>query len=56
VFPGITKYAELRKKGIAQRDAVVELSPADIESCAGIEQWSHVGMTDYAIFSAEKPG
>jgi microcystin synthetase protein McyJ len=56
VFPGITKYAALRKQGISQSDAVVQLTPEEIASCAGIEQWNHVGMTDYGIFSAEKPG
>jgi microcystin synthetase protein McyJ len=55
VFPWITKYMPLRRTGLSQKDAVVELTPAEIERCAGIEQWESVGMTGYAIFSAEKP-
>jgi microcystin synthetase protein McyJ len=56
VFPGATKYAELRKAGRSMKDAVVELSAQEIEKCYGIENWEPTGLTDYVIFSAKKPG
>jgi microcystin synthetase protein McyJ len=55
VFPFTTRYAELRKQGVTQADAVVTLPQEDIDRCAGIEQWAHIGMTDYYVVSAEKP-
>jgi microcystin synthetase protein McyJ len=55
VFPFCTKYMALRRQGVAQADAVVELTPEEIERCAGIDEWAHVGLTDYFIVSAEKP-
>lgn len=56
VFPFCTKYGELRKKGVAQSEAIVECTPEEIESSAWADQWAHIGMNDYYIFSAEKPG
>ncbi len=55
VFPGCTKYASLRKQGRSMADAIVELTQEEIDRCEGIEQWSHIGMTDYFVASAEKP-
>ncbi|HVU00576.1 MAG TPA: methyltransferase domain-containing protein [Polyangiaceae bacterium] len=56
VFPGATKYAELRKAGKSMQDSVVSLTPQEIESCYGIKNWEPTGLTDYVIFSAQKPG
>jgi microcystin synthetase protein McyJ len=55
VFPGVTKYTELRNSGVPMKDAVVELTPEEIEQCYGIDRWSVFGFTDYSIFSAQKP-
>jgi microcystin synthetase protein McyJ len=55
VFPGATKYAELRKSGVTMKDAVVSLSEKEIQDCYGIKNWEPTGLTDYVIFSAEKP-
>lgn len=55
VFPGSTKYRELREKRVPMRDAVIELSPEEIEQCYGIEGWALTGFTDYFIFAADKP-
>lgn len=55
VFPGTVKYRTLRLQGIAMEDAVVELSPADIATCFGLEDWKLTGFTDYLIFTADKP-
>jgi microcystin synthetase protein McyJ len=52
VFPGATKYAELRKRGVPMKDAVVDVSPDEIRAVYGIEKWEPTGLTDYVIFSA----
>ncbi|MEY4582835.1 MAG: hypothetical protein RL701_7538 [Pseudomonadota bacterium] len=55
VFPGTLKYSELRRAGATLNDAVIpELSPAEIEQ--GIKAWAPLGLTDYIIASADKPG
>jgi hypothetical protein len=38
------------------KEATIELSPEEIESCYGIDQWELTGFTDYVIFTADKPG
>ena len=55
VFPGNAKYRRLRQGGRSIEEALVELTPDEIERCAGIQDWEPSGLTDYAIFSAEKP-
>jgi microcystin synthetase protein McyJ len=55
VFPGVTKYHALRNRGVSMQDAVIELSQDEIDRCAGIELWKLTGLTDYVIFSADKP-
>lgn len=55
VYPGCTKYAELRQKGVSLKDARIELSEREIQECAGIEKWTPTAMTDYVIASAAKP-
>jgi microcystin synthetase protein McyJ len=55
VFPGATKYAELRKAGKAMKDATVTLTEQEIRDCYGIKNWEPTGLTDYVIFSAQKP-
>jgi microcystin synthetase protein McyJ len=55
VFPGVVKYQALRQKGVSIHEAIVELSPEDIEQCKGLELFKFTGMTDYVIFSADKP-
>ncbi|MBM4362743.1 MAG: methyltransferase domain-containing protein [Deltaproteobacteria bacterium] len=56
VFPGATRYAELRKAGKSMKEAVVSLSAADVEQVYGLENWEPTGLTDYVIFGARKPG
>lgn len=53
VFPGFTKYADLRRRGIPMESAVVRLDAADVER--GLALWSALGIDDYVIFSADKP-
>jgi microcystin synthetase protein McyJ len=55
VFPGCVKYNALRNRGVSMQDAVVELTPEDIEQCTGLDLWKVTGITDYLIFSARKP-
>jgi len=55
VFPGVVKYHALRNKGVTMQDAVIELSQDEIDRCVGIELWKLTGLTDYVIFSADKP-
>lgn len=55
VFPGMHRYAEQRKRGVAMADAVVELSEEDVRTCLGVDVWrKQGGLTDYVIFSAVK--
>jgi hypothetical protein len=55
VFPGCTKYRRLREKGRSMNEAVIELSPEEIEQCYSIDEWALTGFTDYVIFTADKP-
>ncbi|HRI62741.1 MAG TPA: class I SAM-dependent methyltransferase [Polyangium sp.] len=55
VFPGYTKYTELRRKGKSIYDAKVELTPQEIADCYGIHHWVPIGISDYIICSAQKP-
>jgi microcystin synthetase protein McyJ len=55
VFPACLKYSELRRKGRSMKDAVVEITPDEVERCAGIEKWDVTGITDYVVFAAQKP-
>jgi microcystin synthetase protein McyJ len=55
VFPGMHRYAELRRQGKPMDDARIELSAQDIERCLGVELWQKQGgLSDYVIFSAVK--
>jgi len=55
VFPACLKYNEMRRKGRTMSEAVVEITPEEVERCAGIEKWDVTGVTDYVIFAADKP-
>lgn len=56
VFPGMHRYAELRKRGVPMAEAVITLSEQDVASCLGVEAWAkNGGLTDYVIVSARKP-
>ena len=55
VFPASTKYRRLRDSGRSMGEAVVELSPEEIEQCYSVEEWALTGFTDYVIFTADKP-
>lgn len=54
VFPGIIKYSDYRRSGRSMAEAVVELSPEDIEQAT--KRTEPFGITDYIIVSAQKPG
>jgi microcystin synthetase protein McyJ len=54
VFPACLKYNEMRRKGRTMKEAIVEITPEEVEQCAGIEKWDITGVTDYVIFSAVK--
>ena len=53
VFPGLSRYAELRRAGVAIADARVELDAEAV--AAGLATWEWLGIADYVLFSAEKP-
>ncbi len=55
VFPGCIKYQALRNKGVPMQQAVISLSQEEIDQCYGLELWKLTGLTDYVIFSADKP-
>jgi microcystin synthetase protein McyJ len=55
VFPGNAKYRRLRQAGSSFDNTVIELSAEEIENCAFLKDWEPSGLTDYAIFSADKP-
>lgn len=55
VFPGTTRYKKIRQSGIPLEEAVVKLTPDDIQNIYGLEDWKVTGFTDYLIFSADKP-
>jgi microcystin synthetase protein McyJ len=55
VFPGMTKYRKLRQSGKSMRDAIVELTPEEVERCYGLDEVALTGFTDYAIITADKP-
>lgn len=56
VFPGMHKYAELRRRGVAMAKARIELSAQEVERVLGVEVWARQGgLTDYVIASARKP-
>jgi microcystin synthetase protein McyJ len=54
VFPACLKYNEMRRQGRTMKEAIVEITPEEVERCAGIEKWDITGVTDYVIFSAVK--
>ena len=56
VFPGCTKYGELRERGIPMHEAKIELTEREIEQCYGLHRMKLHGFTDYLIFAAQKPG
>ena len=53
VFPGMSRYAELRRAGQSIHDAVVALDASDVE--AGLRTWERVGIGDYVIATADRP-
>jgi microcystin synthetase protein McyJ len=56
VFPGMHKYAELRREGVSMDDAKVELTEDEITNVLGVDVWAKQGgLTDYVIASARKP-
>jgi microcystin synthetase protein McyJ len=55
VFPGNAKYTKLRQAGRSMADAVIELTPDEVERCAGVEQWEPSRLNDYVIVRADKP-
>jgi microcystin synthetase protein McyJ len=55
VFTGNAKYRKLRMGGKSVEEAIVQLTPDEIERCAGLEDWEPTGLTDYALFTADKP-
>ena len=54
VFPGMFKYTAQRSAGKKLEEATIELSPKDINDCAGIELWQNSGIGDYVVFVAQK--
>jgi microcystin synthetase protein McyJ len=54
VFPHTLKYSELRRAGGRVDTTVVpQLSAAEVQT--GLERWSHQGLADYVIITADKP-
>ena len=54
VFPGTLKYKELRRAGFSLEDAAIPELDAR-ERAQALKKWETLGLTDYLIFSAEKP-
>ena len=54
VFPACLRYNEMRRQGRSMKEAIVEITPEEVEQCAGIEKWDITGVTDYVIFTAVK--
>jgi microcystin synthetase protein McyJ len=54
VFPATLKYSKLRRAGAKLEDAIVKLEPGERE--AGLKLWSKLGLTDYLLVTADKPG
>jgi microcystin synthetase protein McyJ len=55
VFPGCTKYGELRERGVPMHEAKIELTQQEIDECYGLDRMKLHGFTDYVIYSAQKP-
>jgi microcystin synthetase protein McyJ len=55
VFPGCTKYGELRERGVPMNQATIELTQREIDTCYGIDRMKLHGFTDYLIYAAQKP-
>jgi microcystin synthetase protein McyJ len=55
VFPGSLKYKALRESGVSMKDAVIELTQEEIDTCQGLDLYKVTGFTDYVVFSADKP-
>jgi acetylornithine/succinyldiaminopimelate/putrescine aminotransferase/ubiquinone/menaquinone biosynthesis C-methylase UbiE len=57
VYPGSSKYIRMRKiDKMDMQTAIVELTPEEIESVAGVESWeTGVGISDYVLVKAKKP-
>lgn len=56
VFPGISRYRELRRQGQSMQEVRIELSEEDIAECRGAEFWAkNSGLADYVLISARKP-
>lgn len=55
VFPGSLKYKDMREKGVSMKDAVIELTQEEIDTCQGLDLYKVTGFTDYVIFAADKP-
>jgi microcystin synthetase protein McyJ len=55
VFPGCIKYQQLRNRGVPMRDAQILLSQQEIDDCYGLDLWKMTGLSDYVLFSADKP-
>ncbi|HET9930500.1 MAG TPA: class I SAM-dependent methyltransferase [Polyangiaceae bacterium] len=53
VYPGAVKYSNLRRSGVKMQDALVELTPAEIER--NLKLWEPLRITDYLIATADKP-
>jgi microcystin synthetase protein McyJ len=55
VFPGMAKFIAAKKRGEDASRIVVDLTPDEIERCAGDEIWTRQGIGDYVLVSARKP-
>lgn len=55
VYPGIYNYTMQRYAGGDRDQITVNLTEEDIRTCRGVELWEKMGVSDYVIFTAEKP-
>jgi microcystin synthetase protein McyJ len=55
VFPAASKYRKLRQSGRAKTETPIPLTAHEIEHCVGGKDWEWCGLTDYVLFTADKP-
>jgi microcystin synthetase protein McyJ len=54
VYPGICKYADQRRRGKSMQEPIAPLDAADLRD--GLRIWEGLGVSDYVIITADKPG
>ena len=56
VFPGMAKFIAAKKRGGTADSITIEITPEEMQRCAGDEIWTRQGIGDYVLVTARKPG